>query len=107
MSDDTHDKSPEVQGTGKLVSSESIAAPGIARRGFILAAGAAGLSLTALGFIGREEARAATFKPDLTMDPNPNPTFGYPKWFPSWDEIERLAKALDVEPEDLWPSTAR
>ena len=27
------------------------------------------------------------------MEANPNDTFGYPRWFPSWAEIERLAKA--------------
>jgi spermidine/putrescine-binding protein len=73
--------------------SQALPTPGIARRGFIRAAGTAGLSLTALGFVGREEARAAKFNPDLTMEPNPNGTFGYPKWFPSWAEVERLAKA--------------
>ena len=49
--------------------SGNLPAPGIARRGFIRAAGTAGLSLTALGFVGREEARAAKFNPDLTMEP--------------------------------------
>jgi putative spermidine/putrescine transport system substrate-binding protein len=69
-----------------------LSTPAIGRRGFISALGTAGLSLTALGFVGREDARAAAFKPDLTMEANPNASFGYPKWFPSWSEIERLAK---------------
>ena len=71
-----------------FVTQPALSTPTIARRGFISALGTAGLSLTALGFVGREEARAAAFKPDLTMEPNPNPTFGYPKWFPSWSEID-------------------
>ncbi|BBK33213.1 putative spermidine/putrescine transport system substrate-binding protein [Stella humosa] len=68
-----------------------IARPGLARRGFIGAAGTAALSLTALGHVGRE-AQAAAFRPDLTMAENPNPASAYPKWFPSWPEVEKLAR---------------
>jgi putative spermidine/putrescine transport system substrate-binding protein len=66
-------------------------APGIARRGFIRAGGAAALSLTALGAIGHE-ARASVLRTDLTIEPNPAPNYGYPKWFPTWDAIVDAAK---------------
>lgn len=68
-----------------------LAAPSLSRRGFISIAGTAGLSLTALGMVARE-ARAARLNPDLTMDPNGNPEWSYPDWFPSWDRIVDLAK---------------
>ncbi|MGE0716030.1 MAG: extracellular solute-binding protein [Alphaproteobacteria bacterium] len=68
-----------------------IGRPQLARRGFIRAAGTAALSLSALGHVGHE-AQAAPFRPDLTMEPNGNPPSAYPKWFPSWGEVERLAK---------------
>ncbi|MCL4765677.1 MAG: extracellular solute-binding protein [Hyphomicrobiaceae bacterium] len=93
MTDKTKGKSAIARKTRTLPEADELPVAGIARRGFIQTAGTAGLSLTMLGFIGREEAHAAAFKPDLTMEPNPHPTFGYPNWFPSWDEIERRAKA--------------
>lgn len=65
--------------------------PQIARRGFIRAGGTAALSLTALGFVGRE-ARAARLLPTLTTEANPNGAYGYPQWFPPWDAIVAAAK---------------
>ena len=93
MTDEKKDGSSSKSKSPQLDRSETLPTPGIARRGFIRVAGTAGLSLTALGFVGSEEARAAKFNPDLTMEANPNAAFGYPKWFPSWAELERLAKA--------------
>lgn len=69
----------------------NLAMPNLSRRGFISAAGTAGLSLTALGMVGRE-ARAATLNPDLTMAPSENPASAYPDWFPTWDRIEEMAR---------------
>ena len=69
----------------------SMPAPQLARRGFIKAAGTAALSLGALRHVGRE-AHGAVFKPDLTTEANPNPPSAYPKWFPSWAQIEAEAK---------------
>ncbi|WP_374445727.1 extracellular solute-binding protein [Stella sp.] len=72
-------------------SQSELARPGLARRGFIQAAGTAALSLTALGHVARE-ARAAPLRPDLTMAENGNPAWAYPKWFPSWAEIEQQGR---------------
>lgn len=70
---------------------EKARAPGFSRRGFIRAAGTAGLGLTALAHVARE-ARGATLNADLTMEPTANPASAYPEWFPSWDRVIELAK---------------
>lgn len=78
-----------------------LARPNVSRRGFIRAAGTAGLSLTALGMVGRE-ARAATLNPDLTMAATENPNWSYPDWFPSWDRIVELARAEGTVLVSAW-----
>ena len=76
---------------GSAKHSKASKAPGLSRRGFIKAAGTAGLSLTALAHVARE-AHAATLNSDLTMAPTANPASAYPEWFPSWDRVVDLAK---------------
>ena len=86
-----HDRSDRGTSSRPGAAGDRLKMPHIARRGFVRVAGSAALSLTALGYVGRE-ARGAAFRPDLTMEPNPNPAYAYPKWFPSWEEITQQAK---------------
>ena len=79
-----------------------LSAPGLSRRGFISAAGTAGLGLTALGMVGREEAHAATLNKDLTMAPQQAMAGAYPEWFPAWDNIEVLAKKEGAVQVSAW-----
>jgi len=77
--------------TSEKKTKSNSSAPNISRRGFVTAAGTAGLSLTALGLVA-QEARAATLMSDLTMAPTANPENAYPDWFPSWDRVVEMAK---------------
>ncbi len=90
---------------GKTEAETDLAAPQLARRGFIKAAGTSALGLTALGYVAKE-ARGSTYNPDLTRAPTTNPDSAYPEWFPSWSKIEQMAKKEGQVQVSAWGSAA-